>query len=168
MCKWESLRAGWGCPCGGLWGSVGASVGEKNLTLIGLSNRHVHLPLSQGRGYEVGFFSWSVSESVFQSKCCFRRHCLLPLGGDGRGVNVLRTLRACKWESLRGGWDCPCGGLWVSAGASVGESRPRMETTNTQIGDAQMGAASGWVGLSTSTGSVQRLRRIVGFGGRIL
>jgi len=39
----------------------------KDLTLIGLSNRHVRLALSQ-RGYEVGFFSWWVGESVFQSK----------------------------------------------------------------------------------------------------
>jgi hypothetical protein len=28
MCKWESLRAGDGCPCGGFWISAGASVGE--------------------------------------------------------------------------------------------------------------------------------------------
>jgi len=40
----------------------------KNLTLIGLSNRRVRLPLSQGRGYEVGFFSWLVGEPFFQSK----------------------------------------------------------------------------------------------------
>ena len=32
---------------------------------------------------------------------------------------------------------------------------------------AQMGVASGWVGLSASTGSAQRLRRVVGFGGRV-
>ena len=28
-----------------------------------------------------------------------------------------------KWESLRSGWACPCGGLWVSAGVSVGERK---------------------------------------------
>jgi len=32
---------------------------------------------------------------------------------------------------------------------------------------AQMGVASDWVGLSASTGSAQRLRRILGFGGRV-
>jgi len=31
--------------------------------------------------------------------------------------------------------------------------------------DVQMGVASGWVGLSASTGSAQRLRRVLGFGG---
>ena len=30
---------------------------------------------------------------------------------------------ARKWESLRGGWTCPCGGFWVSAGVSVGERK---------------------------------------------
>ena len=29
---------------------------------------------------------------------------------------------ARKWESLRTGWACPCGGFWVSGGASVGEA----------------------------------------------
>jgi len=39
---------------------------------------------------------------------------------------------------------------------------------NDERGDgAQMGVASGWVGLSASTGSAQRLRRILGFGGRV-
>ena len=56
-----------------------------------------------------------------------------------------------------GGWACPCGGFWVSAGVSVGENRPRMKATNKRMDGAQMGVASGWVGLS--------LRRIVGFGG---
>ena len=32
---------------------------------------------------------------------------------------------------------------------------------------AQMGGASDWVGLSASTGSAQRLRRILDFGGRV-
>ncbi len=52
--KWESLRGGGVVPAAG-----------KDLTLIGLSNRHVRLPLSQGRWYEVGFFSWGVGASVF-------------------------------------------------------------------------------------------------------
>ena len=26
----------------------------------------------------------------------------------------------CKWQSLRSGRACPCGGLWVSGGVSVG------------------------------------------------
>lgn len=30
--------------------------GKSNLTLIGFNNRHVRLPLSYRRGYEVGFF----------------------------------------------------------------------------------------------------------------
>ena len=34
-------------------------------------------------------------------------------------------------------------------------------------GDVQMGVASEWVGLSAPTGSAQRLRRILGFGGRV-
>jgi hypothetical protein len=29
MCKWESLRTRWACPCGGFWVLAGASVGER-------------------------------------------------------------------------------------------------------------------------------------------
>jgi len=54
-----------------------------------------------------------------------------------------------SWESLRTGWACPCGGLWVSAGASVGENRPRMKP-RWQMDDVQMGVVS--------TSSTQRLR----------
>jgi len=36
---------------------------------------------------------------------------------DGNGWTVR------KWESLRGGWACPCGGLWVSGGVVVGERK---------------------------------------------
>jgi len=50
----------------------------------------------------------------------------------------------CKWESLRGGWACPWGGLWVSVGAPVGESRPRILSTNKRMDDVQMGVVSGW------------------------
>ena len=35
----------------------------------------------------------------------------------------------CLTQRLRAGEGCPCGGLWVSAGAAVGESRPRMKST---------------------------------------
>ena len=64
-----------------------------------------------------------------------------------------------KWKSLRIEWACPCGGLWVSAGASVGESRPRILSANKRMDDVQMAVASEWAGLS--------LRRIMGFGGRV-
>ena len=56
---------------------------------------------------------------------------ILGFGGRVRGVvNGLchgltdgNGWTARKWESLRGGWACPCGGLWVSAGVSVGEKK---------------------------------------------
>ena len=66
---------------------------------------------------------------------------------------------ARKWKSLRAGWACPCGGFWVSAGVSVGESRPRILSANKRMDDVQMAVASEWAGLS--------LRRIMGFGGRV-
>jgi len=34
---------------------------------------------------------------------------------------------ARKWDSLRSGWACPCGGFWVLAGVSVGRNHPRMK-----------------------------------------
>ena len=43
-----------------------------------------------------------------------------PALAPGASVNEW-TMR--KWESLRTGWGCPCGGLWVSAGVSVGERK---------------------------------------------
>ena len=69
----------------------------------------------------------------------------------------MNSLLSTWKEVFRTRRGCPCGGLWVSAGASVGESRPRMKTTNARMDDVQMGVASEWVGLS--------LRRGVGFGG---
>ena len=39
--------------------------GKSDLTLIGLSNRHVRLTLSYRRGYEVGPFSWRVGVDLF-------------------------------------------------------------------------------------------------------
>ena len=50
-------------------------------------------------------------------------------------------------------------GFWVSAGVSVGESRPRILSANKRMDDVQMAVASEWAGLS--------LRRIMGFGGRV-
>ena len=60
---------------------------------------------------------------------------------DERG-GVAQTGVASEWVGLS------LGGLWVSAGVSVGENRPRMKTTNTRMNDVQMGVASDWVGLS--------------------
>ena len=70
-------------------------------------------------------------------------------------------------QRLRSGWACllrqaqhnACGGFWVSAGVSVGESRPRILSANKRMDDVQMAVASEWAGLS--------LRRIMGFGGRV-
>ena len=53
--------------------------------------------------------------------------CILNLGergcevGNGlcHGLTDGNGWMARKWESLRGGWACPCGGLWVSASVSV-------------------------------------------------
>ena len=74
----------------------------------------------------------------------------------------------CKWESLRAGWACPCGGFWVSAGASVGWSTDFVTDSRTGTDGRRAGGsgfdrlnptASGWVGLS--------LRRVLGFGGHV-
>jgi hypothetical protein len=60
--------------------------GWKNLSLIGLSNRNVRSALSQRRGYEVGFFSWLVGESVFSKKIFIaERFGFSPLGETGEG-----------------------------------------------------------------------------------
>jgi hypothetical protein len=62
------------------------------------------------------------------------------------GVGGLSTAAGCVWSTdfvtdsrtgtdgrraggspLRGGGGCPCGGVWSSAGVSVGENHPRMK-----------------------------------------
>ena len=58
-----------------------------------------------------------------------------------------------KWESLRSGWACPCGGLWVSAGVSVGENRPRMKSHEFTNGRCANGSGFRLGGLVPAAGS---------------
>jgi len=51
-------------------------------------NRRVGLPLSKWRGYELDFFSALAACRVSKAKSHFKWSGLLPLGGDGRGVNL--------------------------------------------------------------------------------
>jgi hypothetical protein len=62
-----------------------------------------------------------------------------------------------KWESLRVGGGCPCGGLWVSAGASVGGKPSTNGNHDDEWTMCKWESASGWGRLS--------VRRVVGFGG---
>jgi hypothetical protein len=54
---------------------------------MSMSNRHVHLPLSQGRGYEVGFFSGLMGLSDFQSNFLFEELGFSPSGETGEGFS---------------------------------------------------------------------------------
>ena len=56
---------------------------------MNLSNRRVHVPLSQGRGYEVGFFSVLMGKLSFQSYFCLKGIGFSPLGRRERGFPVL-------------------------------------------------------------------------------
>ena len=67
-----------------------------------------------------------------------------------------------KWESLRTGRACPCGGLWVSGSVSVGKNRPRMKSTNKRMDLSKWESLrSGWAcpcgGLWVSAGVSVRL-----------
>ena len=111
---------------------------------------------------------FGVGALVHAAGAGFRRAC--PWGGqrtlsrthgrermDGVQVGVVST---GSTQRLRGGWGCPCGGLWVSAGVSVGWSTDSVTDSRTGTdGRRANGSRFGVGGLS--------LWRMLGFGGRV-
>ncbi len=127
---------------------------------------------------------FGVGGVVHAAGCGFRRAC--PWGGQ-------RTLSRTHGRERMDGAQMGVASDWVGLSASTGSAqhlqrvvgfsgrvRGGKPSTNENHEPSANGrcangssfdklnpTASGWVGLSTSTGSVQRLRRILGFGGRV-
>jgi hypothetical protein len=103
MCKWESLRGGWTCPCGGLWGGQrtlsrtherewmdGVQMG---VVSTGFRHSFASQPPAQPNGFGVGGV-------VPAADCGFRGARLW-----GKAVHEffprINEWKMCKWEWFR-------------------------------------------------------------------
>ena len=116
--KWKSLRAGWACPCGGFWISAGVSVGGKpstNTLRVRCENHEfTNRRCANGSRFGLGGLVPAAGSGFWRAR--------LWGGKPSTNENHDDEWTMCKWESLRAGWACPCGGFWVLAGVAVGSA----------------------------------------------